>query len=94
MSGPCISCDQPHDGPEMACRDCRLFLATGGHIPSATISHPERADQFAQQSIAAQERIASALERIADAFDGTAQGVDISESLAGLAHAIIYGRHK
>lgn len=35
---------------------------------------------------------AISLKRIADALDGTALGVDVSESLAGLAHAMIYGR--
>lgn len=36
--------------------------------------------------------IAISLKRIADALDGTSLGVDISEGLAGLTHALVYGR--
>lgn len=38
--------------------------------------------------------LAVSAKRIADAIDGTAMGVDITESLAGLAHALIYQRTK
>lgn len=38
--------------------------------------------------------VAISLKRIADCLDGTAMGVDVSESLTGLAHAWIYGRNQ
>lgn len=38
--------------------------------------------------------VAISLRRIADCLDGTAMAVDVSESLAALAHAFIYGRNQ
>ncbi|MEJ7831275.1 MAG: hypothetical protein WKF79_00030 [Nocardioides sp.] len=60
--------------------------ARAGLEPQAHVLEPAEA--------ATAYSIAISLKRIADCLDGTAMGVDVSESLAGLAHAFIYGKNQ
>jgi hypothetical protein len=49
-------------------------------------------DASAPPELRIQLSIAISLKRIADSLDGTALGVDVSEGLAGLTHALVQGR--
>lgn len=60
-------------------------------IPGVTISH-DLQTQILEAAVPLS--IAISVKRIADALDGTTMGVDISESIAGLTHALIYQRTK